>query len=82
MIRAVRLKYDFGDWPEFAAAQIAITFCRKSNSSQKSMPLQTGSGSCVVPPWCGYLYTMYGVYHDGFQNARGNYKLIIEFAKE
>jgi hypothetical protein len=36
---------NFGGWPEFAAAQIAITFLGKSNSSQKSMPLQTGSGS-------------------------------------
>jgi hypothetical protein len=50
MIRAVRLYGNFGDWPEFAAAQIAITFSKKSNSSQKSMPLQRCSGSCVVPP--------------------------------
>jgi hypothetical protein len=50
MIRAVRVYGNFGGWPEFAAAQIAITFSRKSNSSQKSMPLQTGSGSRLVPP--------------------------------
>jgi hypothetical protein len=59
-VRCLKIN-DFGGWPEFVAAQIAITFSQKSNSSQNSMPLQTGSGSSVVPPWGKYLYTMTAV---------------------